>query len=620
MCGICGIVLRDGVVTPALLKEMNATLLHRGPDDEGVFVAGEVGLAVRRLAIIDLVTGHQPIDNEDGTVTVVFNGEIYNYGELRATLAKRGHRLRTRTDTEVLVHLYEEQGVDFVRFLRGMFAIALWDQRRRQLVLARDRLGIKPLYVYEGPEGLVFGSELKAILRFGGPWRLDLLALLQYLSFGYVPGPRTIVRNIRKLRSAEILTYAAGRSRSSQYWSLPTEVDVTIAEPEAAARLWDLLQDAVRSHLVSDVALGAFLSGGIDSSTIVGLMARFHSGPVRTFSIGFSDGSKEDAEYARAVAGHFGTDHHELVVCPEDVVLIEALPTVFDEPFADSAAIPNYLLARMTRQHVTVALSGEGADEILGGYSRYRVHYVEDYLRRLVPRTLMPVLRWGLAVADPASKGWNLADRLLTPMEIAFVKRVKMENTSLLRRLCAPELLSAMSEDGGEESIRRMGSQRHADRFNRLLAFDTETFLVDDILTKADRTSMAHGLEVRVPFLDHAIVEFVFSVPFAYKVRRGSNKHVFRLGAEKLLPPAVMARPKEGLDLPLGRWLRGPLRSIVEETLMDAGAECGLLFDTAEVRKLMADHMSGRRNRAGLLWALFVFHRWAAATPTPLLW
>ncbi|MBI3088124.1 MAG: asparagine synthase (glutamine-hydrolyzing) [Candidatus Omnitrophica bacterium] len=568
MCGICGVVLDEewAAVDAAPLRRMNEALVHRGPDDEGMWCGGPAGLAMRRLSIIDVAGGHQPISNEDRTVWVVFNGEIYNFQELRTTLAAQGHRFSTQTDTEVLVHLYEQEGMGFVKRLRGMFAFALWDVARRKLVLARDRLGIKPLYYTHQHGHFVFASELKALLQHPVvERRLSLEGVDSYVTYGYIPAPRTPFAEIHKLPPATILTVQAGRVSQERYWGLSYTEKLTVTFEEAAQGFVERLREAVQQHLISDVPLGAFLSGGMDSSVMVALMSEVSRRPVKTFSIGY-EGGGDELRYARMVAKRFGTDHHEFVARPNLAEMLPELVWWQDEPFFDNSMLPTYAVARFARPHVTVALSGDGGDELLGGYEWTRRYQMVRMLNR-VPVALREGLRSALLgkafVPGYESDRLSRVKRLLydstCSLEEGFARRTtasaafraQLYTEELKQRLAGYEARQIQTAVFAEAQV--------SDAREAMLYVDTMLFLPDDCLFKVDRMSMANALEVRVPFLDHEVVEYASQLPFAYKVAGLTTKRLLKHAMRGTLPPAVLRQRKQGFTLPIARWLRGEL-------------------------------------------------------------
>jgi asparagine synthase (glutamine-hydrolysing) len=646
MCGICGelITARPGMAQRpdvALVERMCARMVHRGPDDQGVCAAGRAALGMRRLAIIDLAGGHQPIANEDGSVWAVCNGEVYNYRELRQALVRRGHAFRTASDTEVLVHLYEEMGDACVDPLRGMFAFAVWDRRRERLLLARDRLGKKPLFYAPLPGRLTFASELQALLADPAlPRALDPLAVHHYLSLQYVPAPLSMLRAVRALPAAHRLVWASGQARVERYWRL--RFTPTRPQPfeELRRQTLDTVREAVRLRLVADVPLGALLSGGVDSSAVVALMAEASARPVTTFTIDFDEGPYSEAAHARAMARHVGADHHELAVRP--ALLLDELPQIvrrLDQPLADPAAVPLYALARLARAHVTVALSGDGGDEVFGGYQRYAADPLAD-LAVLIPRParerLIRAARDVLSVIRdrPAPPGSSHAARItdhgLPPerdlagaLERLAQAAAAPRRASILRwgsyfdEPAKAALYDGLLRDalqGAPSSAALLGAwydaQAGAGRLGRTLATDVHTYLPDDLLVKTDRMTMAHSLEARAPLLDHVLVELVAQAPESAKVRGWQTKRLLRAAVQGLIPDEIRTRGKQGFGVPLAGWLRGPLRPMARDLLLDATARRRGLFRPDAVVRLLAEHDVGARDHAKRLWALLCLELW----------
>ena len=620
MCGICGLAsFNGGPVEPALLEAMNETLVHRGPDSGGTFVDGPVGLAARRLAIIDLAGGDQPISNEDGTMWVVQNGEIYNYRELRAELERKGHRFATRSDTEVLVHLYEEHGTKFVERLRGMFAIALWDGRERRLVLARDRFGIKPLYYRLGNDTLSFGSELKALLRQPDFSReIDLDALDAYLAFSFVPAPFTIFVEARKLPPGSVLVWEEARGKSGiriDEYAAPRPASLeelrTEDEESLAEELRERLRDSVRAHLIADVPVGVLLSGGLDSSALAALAAMESSERVSTFTIGFEERQFDERGAARMIAERYGTDHHELVVRPDAAELLPELAHAFDEPFADASAIPTYLVSKLAREHVKVALSGEGGDEFFGGYNYYVGH------------VLAPGLSWAAKAARPLIERLPASSAKASSLDWQAKRFVRSARLPILERhygwktIFSPEdraLLVEPGRRGSQDPIQllrdRYAGSSGADKIARVMDIDLAIFLVDDMLVKTDRASMANSLEARVPLLDPIVAELALALPRRMKVRRFEKKRLLRRAVAPLLPEAILKGQKRGFSIPLAAWLRGELQPLAREVLSPANLRRNQIFRPEAVTRLMDDHASGRVDESRKLWVLLVFALW----------
>lgn len=620
MCGIVGFVSRDGEAADrAVLARMTATLTHRGPNGDGLFLDGSAALGHRRLSIIDLASGAQPMANEDGSIWVTYNGELYNEPELRAWLEARGHVYRTRSDSESLVHLYEEDGPEFVRRLNGMFALALWDGRRRRLVLARDRMGQKPLYYTETSRGgLVFGSEPKALLPHPDvPRLLDCAGLARYLFYEYVPSPHSIWDGLRKLPHAHWLVWEEGRAALTRYWQPPAPV----AEIEApsfegsAGRFWGDLRESVARHRRSDVPLGVFLSGGVDSSSIAAALTELEPARnVRTFSIGFEDPSFDESEHARAVARHLGTDHHERTFSARTVY--ELLPEVaawLDEPFGDASILPTHLLSRFARTEVTVALGGDGADELLAGYPTFAAERVARVFRRLPAPALALA---GAAVGRlPVDHGNISFDFRLKQFLRGATAPAALAHQRWLGSFSGPEIarlvIGAESFDVEADHLERA---RHlapgADPLTRALALYQDTYLPEDILTKVDRASMACGLEVRAPFLDARLVDAIAALPAAFKYGRRRTKRLLKQAAAGRLPASILRRPKKGFGIPVARWLRGPLAPLLNALLGRERLERQGLFRPDEVARRIGEHQAGVRDHRKPLWTLLMFQLW----------
>jgi len=607
VCGICGIASGAGTVDPARLEAMSATLVHRGPDSDGAVVDGPVGLAARRLSIIDLETGDQPIANEDGSVHVVQNGEIYNYRELRAELQRAGHRFRTHGDTEVLVHLYEEEGDGFAGRLRGMFAVAIWDSRRRRLVLARDRFGIKPLYYRATGDELAFASELRALPRDA----IDLYALEAFLAFNSVPAPLTIFRGSRKLPAGHLLVWADGDVSLSRFARpAPVRAEDVRREDEAflAEELRARLRDSVRAHLVSDVPVGVLLSGGVDSATLAALAAQELSEPLRTFSIGFEERSFDELADARLVAERYGTRHRELVLRPDAALLLPALAEAFDEPFADSSALPTYLVSQLAADDVKVALSGEGGDELFGGYYTYvadrlaqRVGSFAGLARPLVERLPSSSRRASL---DYKAKRFVRGAHL-----------PPLERHHAWKEIFSPDARAELTGrraafDPVDVYRTRYAETVGAEPLARLQDVDLGVYLVDDLLVKTDRASMAHSLETRVPYLDPLVAGFALALPDRLKVRGLRKKVVLRLAAAPLLQRRIVQGRKRGFSIPAAAWLRGELEPFARETLSGDVLRRQGFFRPEAVERVIDDHVSSREDLSRQLWGLLSFTLW----------
>jgi asparagine synthase (glutamine-hydrolysing) len=607
VCGICGIVSAGAPVDPERLGAMSGTLAHRGPDSDGSFVDSAVGLAARRLSIIDLETGDQPLASEDGTVVVVQNGEIYNYRELRYELERAGHRFRSHGDTEVIAHLYEEHGLEFARRLRGMFALAIWDARSQRLVLARDRFGIKPLVYREHGGTLTFASELRALPRS----EIDLDALEAFLAFNAVPAPLTIFRGTRKLPAGHVLVWEGGGTRLERF-ARPAPVpasDVrTDDEAELAEELRARLRDSVRAHLVSDVPVGVLLSGGVDSSTLAALAADETSEPLRTFSIGFEERSFDELEDARLVAQRYATRHRELVLRPDAALLLPALADAFDEPFADSSALPTYLVSRLAAEDVKVALSGEGGDELFGGYYTYAADLLAPRIGPLarLARPLVELLPSSSAKASFDYKAKRFVRGAhLPPLERhhAWREIFSLEaRAGLTTRRPAFDPISLLR--------RRFGETHDAELLARLQDVDLGVYLVDDLLVKTDRASMAHSLEARVPFLDTVVTNLALALPTRHKVRGFRKKVLLRKAVEPLLPRAVVSGKKRGFSIPAAAWLRGELEPFARDVLCADTIRRQGFFDREVVTRLLDEHVAGKEDRSRQLWGLLAFTLW----------
>ena len=620
MCGIYGVVSGnpDKVVDSTVLDHMGQTLYHRGPDDAGYRTDEHAGLGVRRLSIIDLATGHQPIVNEDHTLWLVFNGEIYNYQELRDILKKKGHVFVSRSDTEVIVHAYEEYGDDCVEHFNGMFVFAVWDAPRRRLFIARDRLGIKPLYYWAGLGQIVFGSELKAVIAHPDvPRELDLTALDQFLTLEYIPAPRTIFQGVRKLPPGHRLIFQDTKLTVEPYWDIRYR-ETPADEATCVAMLADLIRDAVRMRMVSDVPLGAFLSGGIDSSTIVALMSEACPTPVRTFSIGFDDQTYNELPFAREVAARFGTDHCEQVLQPDIAALAERLVAHLDEPFADFSIFPTYLVSELASQSVKVVLSGDGGDEVFGGYETYVAQSMDRYYRWLPASLRQKALPTLVDRVPPQSAKKGLINKTkrfveggALPASLQHTRWMMFMADDQKTRLYRPELRASLN--GCEATSLLEGYFQQVAQLDPLAQqqyVDIKTYLVDDILTKVDRMSMAASLEARVPLLDHRIVEFALSLPPHMKLRRGRTKVILRDAMRGRLPEMVLNKPKEGFSIPLKHWLRGALQPLMMDLLAADCVQQRGYFEPQTVSRWVSEHLQGRANHSHRLWTLMVFELW----------
>ena len=614
MCGIAGYVWRDRQAQFELVKGMCDRIRHRGPDDEGFHVEGGCAIGMRRLAIIDLNTGHQPIPNEDRTVWVVFNGEVYNYQPLRQDLIAKGHRFQTNSDTETLIHLYEEEGPDGLRRLRGMYAFAIWDSKRRRLFLARDRFGKKPLYYALLPEGLYFASEIECLREAGVPLDMDHEALRLYFQFNYIPDPFTAFRAIRKLPASGWMEYSQdGTVRQGTYWKLPepaSQPPAGLGEEEARRRLRIEFDEAVRIRMMADVPLGAFLSGGIDSSSVVASMALQSSEPVKTFSIGWEEAAYNELSYASLVAKKYGTDHHEILVRPDCVSLVPKLVSHFGEPFGDNSAIPTYLVSEFAVQYVKVALSGDGGDELFAGYESFAA------MERLRRYDLVPgALRWLLARAAEllpySAYGKNYLRMISRPNALERYFEYNYAPWFMRQRLLQPEwMLPADGAFLARTLAACLPASDDAGILTQAMYFEATANLTGDMLVKVDRMSMANSLEVRSPLLDHQLAEFAATLPHSWKLRNGRGKRILIDALGDRLPPELLHRGKMGFGVPLDDWFRGPLRPMLWDHLTSSRFLDRGLVSPDFVRTLLAEHDSRRRNNDTWLWSLLVLDLW----------
>jgi asparagine synthase (glutamine-hydrolysing) len=617
MCGICGVFEpgRETAIECSILKRMADTLYHRGPDDEGFYSAPGVGLGFRRLAIIDVTGGHQPLSNEDGTIWIAFNGEIYNFQELNQRYLSKGHTFRTRCDTETIVHLYEELGEKCFAELRGMFGLALWDGRRKRLLLARDRMGKKPLFYAWDGKRLVFGSEIKALWPAGGISReIDHEAVSDYFSYQYVPAPKTIYRSVKKLLPAHYLVIEDNRIREVPYWDLHFDQVQSLPEDEWCESFLEEYRQAVKSRLVSDVPLGAFLSGGVDSSSVVALMNEFQP-PVTTCSIGFDEQSYDEARDAREFANSLGANHHEQIVKPRAVDLLSKLAWHYDEPFADSSAVPTYYVSQEARRHVTVALSGDGGDENFAGYRRYKLTLREEQLRAHVPAgirsavfgplgRIYPKLGWAPRVFRAKSTFQSLARDFIG----GYFNSISCCPPNMKQQLFAGDILKSLKGYDSGDVLRAYYDQCDTtDPLSRIQYVDIKTYLPDDILVKVDRASMANSLEVRCPLLDHKLMELIARIPSSLKLRNGTGKYIFKKALERVLPKAVLTRRKRGFSVPVAEWCRGPLKQVAYEAIFERPDD---FFNRHFLKACWSQHQRGQRDWSALLWCVLMFKKW----------
>jgi len=608
LCGIAGVA--GAAPDVAVLNKMAAAIIHRGPDDAGILVDDQAGLAFRRLSIIDLAGGHQPIFNEDESAAIILNGEVYNHHDLRKDLIQRGHNFRTRSDVEAVLHLWEERGERCLQDLRGMFAFAIWNRRDRSLFLARDRVGKKPLYftrLHGG--GIVFGSEIKAILQHPDVKREpDFIALDQFLTLQYVASPMTAFRGIERIPPAHWLRWRDGRIELARYWHLNYEQKLRGREEELKEEMLRLLREAVVIRLESEVPLGAFLSGGIDSSAVVAFAAEASDRPLRTFSIGFRPAQFDESRYARMIADKFATDHHELVVDAGAPELIDDIVWHYDQPFGDSSAIPSFHIARITRPHVTVVLNGDGGDESFAGYDRYRLSRYQDYFR--LPLAFRLRLQ---AIARPLSRFSGRGQRLLQarvrdPVDAYFATLVHLDPTRK-SWLYQDDFFSKLSEEP-PPPLKHLRSTQHAALLDSMLDADVHNYLPDDLLVKMDVATMAHSLEARSPFLDHKVMEFMARVPAGLKLQGGQSKHLLKSALRGTLPDEILDRPKMGFGVPLGRWLRGDLHEALVDSVLSDRALARGYFRPAALREMVETHRAGSDRYQYLLWDLLLLERW----------
>jgi asparagine synthase (glutamine-hydrolysing) len=625
MCGITGVMhFKDGVrVEPETLRQMCAAMVHRGPDDEGIYIAGPVGIGMRRLSIVDLATGHQPLSNEDGTVWIVFNGEIYNHASLREKLQLRGHQYRTHSDTETIIHLYEEYGPDCVKHLRGMFAFAIWDARRQRLFIARDRLGIKPLYYQRTSQQIVFGSEIKVILACPGTARFDRAVLPEYLAFGYLSGEQTFYSGIRKLMPGHWMEVdASGKVRIERYWDLPvTQGELSRPESYYVQTYREMLEQAVSSHLMSDVPLGVFLSGGVDSSAVAALMTKIRRAPVETFSVGYAEDAYSELPYARAVAQHLNSLHHEVLVSQQD--FFDSLPHLIwheDEPIVWPSSVPLYFVARLAQQRVKVVLTGEGADETLAGYTRYAFTLKNAAWDRIYRRMIPGGVRGAIRNSVAGSK-W-----------ISATIRRKLSHTFLARNgnswasfyfdnffsafgesdqagLLTSGVLKECVAGAAYQHVLEYWEHSSGEMLQRLLYTDIKTYLVE-LLMKQDNMSMAASIESRVPFLDHPLVEFATNIPQNLQLGGLTGKRILKKAVEDLLPHSILYRPKLGFPTPWSRWLAGPQLDVIRKLLLEPRSMERELFQQSALERLFVEHQSGYRDHYDRIWRLLNLELW----------
>ena len=616
MCGICGKIYFDPsrTVDESEIRGMTDTIRHRGPDDEGYYVQDNVGLGFRRLSIIDLSTGHQPLTNEDGSLWIIFNGEIYNFQELRDLLLSKGHILRTKTDTECILHLYEEFGHDCVTYLRGMFAFAIWNNKNKELFCARDRFGIKPFYYCFDQHSFIFGSEIKAILKAADVDRaVDMNALDLYFTYGYVTGSRTIYSAIRKLLPAHTLSlhpYSSSHPHIARYWDLHFQPDFSRSDAQWRDEIEKEFSESVRLHMISDVPFGAFLSGGIDSSSVVALMARHSNEPVKTFSIGFLESQFNELQYAREVARQYKTDHHERVLEPESVNLLATLVDAYDEPFADNSAIPTYYVSKFAREYVAVALSGDGGDELFAGYTDYyKLRNIERYnfLPSFVSKPLAKAVH---SFIPNTMKGKGLSYLLSQDGDMvgAYIAVFnQLERKKLYSRHICEKLQGSYAEFQKEKIIRNSKAEEYVSRMQEL---DIRSYLVDDILTKVDIVSMQNSLEVRVPFLDHKFVELTLNIPARYKIHNRKQKYIFKKAMSPHLPASVLNHRKQGFTVPFNVWFKKDLKEYIDDRFLATDSRLSDYLNMDYVRNVVNDHRRGDRDFTTKIWSILFFDAW----------
>ncbi|MEO8720426.1 MAG: asparagine synthase (glutamine-hydrolyzing) [Ginsengibacter sp.] len=617
MCGIAGKINfdPDHKIDEFELKSMTDSLYDRGPDDEGFYLNKNIGLGFRRLSIIDLSTGHQPLSNEDGSIWIVFNGEIYNYQELQEKLIQQGHIFKTKSDTETIVHLYEQHGFDCLKYLRGMFSFAIWDNNLKQLFCARDRFGIKPFYYYFDKEKFVFGSEIKTLLKSRGIDKsLSYEALDSYFAFGYISNDLSIYKNIKKLNPAHYLVLSLDKKSNvsiERYWDIIFEPDYSKTEEDWCREIETCFSETVKLHMISEVPLGAFLSGGIDSSSVVAMMAKNSNRPIKTFSIGFKEQTYNELKYAREIANKYGTEHHEQIVEPESMSLLPKLVKAYDEPFADSSAIPTYYVSKLAREFVTVALSGDGGDELFAGYDNYNklnkiktssFHSSNPFVNKMIWGNLYKLIPQsvsgkGLSYLLSHDKKYIGAYASFWPLDER--KKLLMEHSKIDYQ---------KASEGYKENILKEGEKN--DFISNLQFLDMRSYMVDDILTKVDRASMMNSLEVRVPFLDHKFAELTFRIPSSMKLHKNSQKYIFKKSMESFLPPNIFNHEKQGFGIPLSYWFKDDLKEYVNDTLLSESSFSTKYLSKKIIKKTIADNNKGMRNLSSKIWSLIFFEEW----------
>lgn len=617
MCGITGKVNYNYSkgVNPEEIKEMADSLFHRGPDDEGYYIKNNIGLGFRRLSIIDLHSGHQPLSNENESIWIVFNGEIYNYQELQQNLIKQGHIFKTQTDTETIIHLYEQYGTECLKYLQGMFAFAIWDSNKQQLFCARDRFGIKPFYYYADDEKFIFGSEIKAIMKSKEVNKtLSSDALDSYFAFGYITSDISIYENIKKLQPAHFLLLSLKKSANikiNRYWEINFEPDYSKTESQWMAEIEESFSETVKHHMISDVPLGAFLSGGIDSSSVVAMMAKNSNLPIKTFSIGFHEQEFSELKYAREVANKYGCEHHEQIVEPESISLLPKLVHAYDEPFADASAIPTYYVSKLARQYVTVALSGDGGDELFAGYQGYSKFKSINTFPLSFNNSKINKLIWGSIhkLIPQSTRGKGLMYLLSQHKQYAYAYQANwtpQERIKLLQN--SNENIVMKYAELYKRKIMEQNNQH--DFITNLQYVDLQTYMVDNILTKVDRASMMNSLEVRVPFLDHNFAELSFKIPWDLKFKGNNKKYILKKSMGKYLPENILNHPKQGFGVPLASWFKNDLREYVNDTLLSTNPLFANYLDKNYVRKIVENDRKGKRDFNFKIWSLIFFEEW----------
>lgn len=616
MCGICGVIslTPDKKVERQDLLAMRDCMVHRGPDEAGLFVEGNVGLGHRRLSIIDLSSGQQPMTNEDGTIIVVFNGEMYNYQNLRDNLIAKGHIFKTHSDTEVIIHAFEEFGENCLEHFRGMFAFAIWDSKKRQLFIARDRLGEKPLYYGKWGDTFLFASEIKGILAHPSAHReIDTKSLDLYFGFRYVPGPRTMFKDIVKLQPGHFLWIRDNTITVSEYWDFNAIHTRNIKKEAAEAEFVAILRESVKMRLMSDVPLGVFLSGGVDSSVVVALMSELVAGPIKTFSVGYTGDAKENEfEYARLVANRYRTDHHEFRLTADDFLgFLPKLVWHLDEPIADASTIPLFFISQLAKEHVTVVLSGEGADELLGGYYAYKKMLLLEWWRSLPGSSLLGGFSALAGRLLGNRKVERYANLLRLPLEQRYTGVSRVFTEAERKRLYNAHsgIMTHALADVVAPYYERVKNRQPLDR---MLYLDTKVWLPDDLLMKADKMTMATSIELRVPFLDHVLVEYAASLPVSYKIKGNETKYLLKHAMESRLPKELLYRTKKGFPVPLSRWLREKADG-VREVLLDSGSACKAFFEPSVLEQIIQEHEQTQNDMSDLLWPFLVFEYWHKA-------